>query len=151
MVPVNQPMAQLYYTFAANGGDKGAQMALAYRYWSGIGTLEDCGRASDWYEQASEQGMWVFERRCVFCLTPFCVAMAKFLTGPPGGRTLPHTHTRLSDIEGGIFGPGASVASTGPNANRAAIKAGVSKESGETWTDILDFYLVSSSIIPSTN
>jgi len=68
--------------------------------------------------------------------------MAKFLTGPPGGRTLPPTHTRLSDIEGGIFGPGASVASTGLNAHRAAIKAGLSRESGETWADILDFYLV---------
>jgi TPR repeat protein len=57
IVPVDQARAQLYYTFAANGGDKGAQMALAYRYWSGIGTLDDCNRAVDWYERAAEQGM----------------------------------------------------------------------------------------------
>ncbi|KAJ3866681.1 hypothetical protein EV359DRAFT_71656 [Lentinula novae-zelandiae] len=123
VVQVNPSMAQLYYTFAANGGDKGAQMALGYRYWSGIGTLEDCKRAVDWYEHAAEH------------------SMAKFLSGPPGGRTLPQTHTRLSDLDGGIYGYGASVASTGMNVNRAAIKAGASRASGETWEDILDYYL----------
>ncbi|KAK0460933.1 uncharacterized protein EV420DRAFT_1619466 [Desarmillaria tabescens] len=123
IVPVDQAKAQLYYTFAANGGDKGAQMALGYRYWSGIGTLEDCDRAVDWYEHSSEQ------------------AMAKFRAGPPGGLTLPLTPTRLSDLDGGVYGPGASVASTGLNANRAAIRAGVSRASGETWEDIIDYYL----------
>lgn len=55
VVPVDQAKAQLYYTFAAHGGDKGAQMALGYRYWSGIGAIEDCGRALEWYEHAAEQ------------------------------------------------------------------------------------------------
>ncbi|KAJ7594970.1 hypothetical protein C8J56DRAFT_1002681 [Mycena floridula] len=123
IVPVNQAKAQLYYTFAANGGDKGAQMTLGYRYWSGIGTLEDCQSASEWYHRASEQ------------------AMKRFLSGPPGGLTLPQSATRLSDLVGGIYGPGASVASTGVNAHRAAIKAGISRASGETWEDILDYYL----------
>ncbi|KAF7351169.1 Ubiquitin-protein ligase [Mycena sanguinolenta] len=123
IVPVDQARAQLYYTFAANGGDKGSQMALAYRYWSGIGTLEDCNRAVDWYERAAEQ------------------AMDMFRSGPPGGRTLPQTPTRLSDLVGGVYGPGASVASTGGNAQRAAIRAGLSRASGETWEDILDYYL----------
>ncbi len=100
-------------------------MALGYRYWSGIGTLEDCDRAVDWYEHSSEQ------------------AMAKFRAGPPGGLSLPLTPTRLSDLDGGVYGPGASVASTGSNANRAAIRAGVSRASGETWEDIIDYYLVS--------
>jgi SEL1 protein len=58
IVPVNQAKAQLYYTFAAHGGDKGAQMAFGYRYWAGIGSLEDCGRALGWYERASEQGRY---------------------------------------------------------------------------------------------
>lgn len=44
--------------------------------------------------------------------------MEYFLSGPPGGRTLPLTHTKLSDLAGGVFGPGASVASTGLLANR---------------------------------
>ena len=56
-VPVDQAKAQLYFTFAANGGDKGAQMALAYRYWSGIGTRESCPRSLFWYEAAAEQGV----------------------------------------------------------------------------------------------
>lgn len=55
VVPVNQAKAQLYWTFAANGGDKGAQMALAYRYWSGIGTVESCESALTWYGSAAEQ------------------------------------------------------------------------------------------------
>lgn len=63
VVPVDQARAQLYYTFAANGGDKGSQMALAYRYWSGIGTLEDCSRAVDWYERAAGQGMSIIFSR----------------------------------------------------------------------------------------
>ncbi|KAK1230477.1 ERAD-associated protein [Marasmius sp. AFHP31] len=123
VVPVDQAKAQLYYTFAANGGDKSAQMALGYRYWSGIGTLQACRSALDWYERAAAQ------------------AMDKFLSGPTGGRTLPQTPTSLSDLAGGVYGPGASVASTGLNIHRASIRAGVSRASGETWDDILDYYL----------
>ncbi|KAG6889928.1 hypothetical protein C0992_003523, partial [Termitomyces sp. T32_za158] len=123
VVPVDQAKAQLYYTFAANGGHRGAQMALGYRYWSGIGTQESCERASLWYEAASEQ------------------VLAKLQSGPPGGRTLPQTPTRLSDLVGGIFGPGASVASTGFNAGKPAIKAGMARDAGETWEDVLEYYL----------
>lgn len=56
IVPVDQAKAQLYFTFAANGGDKGAQQALAYRYWSGIGTSESCENALPWYGSAAEKG-----------------------------------------------------------------------------------------------
>jgi SEL1 protein len=68
--------------------------------------------------------------------------MAKFLSGPPGGRTLPQTATRLSDLVGGVYGPGASVASTGFNGQRPAIKAGMALDAGETWEDVLEYYLV---------
>jgi SEL1 protein len=68
--------------------------------------------------------------------------MEVFLSGPPGGRTLPQTPTRLSDLVGGVYGPGASVASTGANSQKAAIRAGMSRASGETWEDILEYYLV---------
>lgn len=47
--------------------------------------------------------------------------MTQFVSGPPGGRTLPLSHTKLSDLEGGVYGPGASVASTGIHANRLSI------------------------------
>jgi hypothetical protein len=70
------------------------------------------------------------------------IAMAKFLSGPPGGRTLPLTPTRLSDLAGGVYGPGASVASTGLNGQRPAIKAARARAAGETWEDILEYYIV---------
>ena len=69
--------------------------------------------------------------------------MQKYLSGPPGGRNLPQTPTRLSDLVGGIYGPGASVASTGVNAMRPAIKAGIARAAGETWADVLQYYEVS--------
>jgi hypothetical protein len=56
VVPVDQAKAQLYYTFAANGGDKAAQMALGYRYWTGIGVVENCEHAVEWYSAAAEKG-----------------------------------------------------------------------------------------------
>jgi hypothetical protein len=71
-------------------------------------------------------------------------AMAKFLSGPPGGRTLPQTATRLSDLVGGVYGPGASVASTGFNIQRPAIKAGFARAAGETWEDVVEYFLVRS-------
>ncbi|KAI0359680.1 HCP-like protein [Trametes cingulata] len=123
VVPVDQAKAQLYLTFAAHGNDKGAQMALGYRYWSGIGVAENCMAALNWYEDAAEQ------------------AMAKFLSGPPGGRTLPLLPPRLSDLAGGVYGPGASVASTGLNAGRAVIKTANARAAGETWEDLLEYYL----------
>lgn len=55
-MPVDQAKAQLYLTFAGHGGHKGAQMAMGYRYWSGIGVAEDCMTALTWYEDAAEQG-----------------------------------------------------------------------------------------------
>ncbi|KAH8087852.1 HCP-like protein [Cristinia sonorae] len=123
VVPVDQAKAQLYLTFAAHGGHKGSQMALGYRYWSGIGVAEDCMAALNWYEEAAEQ------------------SMAKFLSGPPGGRTLPLTPPRLSDLAGGVYGPGASVASTGPNAIRPVIKNMGARSGSDTWDDLLEYYL----------
>ncbi|KAF8325879.1 uncharacterized protein EI90DRAFT_3146653 [Cantharellus anzutake] len=122
VVPVDQAKALLYYTFAAHGGNEDAEMALGYRNWAGIGIKEDCMVALEWYEAAAES------------------AMAHFLSGPAGGRTLPRTFTRISDLQGGVYGPGASVASTGPNVHRPAIKASKSKGTGETWEDLLEFY-----------
>lgn len=56
MVPVDQAKAQLYLTFAAHGNHRGSQMALGYRFWSGIGVGENCMAALDYYEDAAEQG-----------------------------------------------------------------------------------------------
>ncbi|KAF8721644.1 HCP-like protein, partial [Rhizoctonia solani] len=122
IVPVDQAKASLYYTFGAAGGDPSSQMAMGYRYWAGIGVREDCMAALEWYERASHQ------------------AMSHFLSGPPGGRTLPLKPTKLSDLSGGLYGHGASVASTGYNSLRAPITAANARAAGETWDDVLEYY-----------
>lgn len=68
------------------------------------------------------------------------IAYAHFLSGPPGGHTLPLTSTRLSDREGGIYGSHASWASTSSNARRAVIKASSAVARGETEREILEYY-----------
>lgn len=65
VVPVDQAKAQLYYTFAAHGGEKAAQMALGYRYWTGIGVVENCERAVEWYNAAAEQGKLCIPFICI--------------------------------------------------------------------------------------
>ena len=68
VVPVDQAKAQLYYTFAAHGGDRAAQMALGYRYWTGIGVVEDCERAVEWYHAAAEQGELGVPSLCILLM-----------------------------------------------------------------------------------
>ena len=91
-VEVDQAKALLYYTFAALGegqgsgysgqkglnsqglgsqeasqmGDRGAQMALGYRYWAGIGVNDDCLMALEWYQMAAEQCKCLFVFRLYF-------------------------------------------------------------------------------------
>lgn len=142
VVKIDQAKALLFYTFAAHTGDKGAQMALGYRHWAGIGVNDDCNEALDWYQTAAEQCENRFAYKITELLNYVLTAMAKFLSGPPGGRTLLLTSTRLSDLDGGAFGPGASVASTGLNVHRAVIKAASARQAGETWQDVLEYYMV---------
>ncbi|KAK8847683.1 hypothetical protein IAR55_005542 [Kwoniella newhampshirensis] len=113
-VEQDQGKALLYYTFASVQGYRPAAMAMGYRHWAGIGVKE--------YQSAAEK------------------SYQKFRDGPPGGRTLPLTHTRLSDRVGGIYGPHASWASTGANAYRAAIRASSASAKGETESEILEYY-----------
>ena len=60
VVPIDQAKSLLHYTFAAHGGDQGAQMTMAYRYWAGIGVNDDCQKALEWYQLAAEQCMCLF-------------------------------------------------------------------------------------------
>ncbi|KAG9008956.1 ERAD-associated protein [Tulasnella sp. JGI-2019a] len=122
-VEIDQAQSLLHYTFAAlSDQSQLAEMVVGYRYWAGIGVNEDCMTALTWYERAAEK------------------AMAQFYDGPPGGRTLPPSTTRLSDLDGGVYGPGASVASTGSNSARSVVKAANSRAAGETWEDVLEYY-----------
>lgn len=70
--------------------------------------------------------------------------MAHFLTGPPGGRTLPPTALKLTDLNGGVYGYGASLASTGPMALRPVIKAAQALKMGENWDEVIEYWRVSS-------
>ncbi|KAG8784254.1 ERAD-associated protein, partial [Serendipita sp. 398] len=121
-VPVDQAKALLWYTFAGLGGDQHAEMSLGYRYFLGVGVSEDCMQALDWYESAAEK------------------SMAHFQAGPPGGRTLPPTPLKLTDLAGGVFGYGASAASSGIMANRPVIKAAQALKTGERWEEVIEYW-----------
>merc|ERR1711892_7206 len=43
-----------YYTFGAFGGSSWAQMALGYRYWSGMGVATSCEKALDYYRRVAQ-------------------------------------------------------------------------------------------------
>ena len=70
------------------------------------------------------------------------LAMTAFKSGPPGGKTIPPTPVILSDLVGGVYGPGSSVASTGFNSQRPVVKAATSRAAGDTWEDVLEYYMV---------
>lgn len=55
-VNVSQAQALVHYTFAAIGGNIWANMALGYRYWSGISIATSCERALDFYKQVADIG-----------------------------------------------------------------------------------------------
>lgn len=123
-----QAKALMHYTAAAEAGETSAQNALAYRYQAGIGVAQNCGAALYWYEKVAED------------------AHQRFLSGPPGGLTLPYTHLRLSDIAGGVYGPGSSAASTGKAQYRPAIQAALNSlpsdgsSDGRRLEDLLEFF-----------
>jgi len=70
------------------------------------------------------------------------LAVNAFKAGPPGGKTIPPTVVKLSDLAGGIYGPGASEASTGLKSQRSVVRAASSHAAGDTWEDVLEYYLV---------
>lgn len=121
--------ALLYYTFAALGGAPEAEMTAGYRHWVGIGTPQSCIDALSYYKSAADK------------------AMSRFYSGPPGGMHLPPRKLRLSDLDGGVYGPGASAASTGLNAFKDASSSYYSAAGDiqnptteAEWDDVLEYY-----------
>ncbi|CAO3629021.1 unnamed protein product [Cunninghamella echinulata] len=90
VVERDQAQALLYLTFAALGGNTAAEMTLGYRYYTGIGTEQSCNDAVYYYKRVAEK------------------AIKEYLSGPPGGLSLPYSKVRLSDDKGGVYGYGAS-------------------------------------------
>ncbi len=123
-----QAKAVLHYTLAANAGHAPSQMALGFRYKAGIGVAPSCWTALDLYEKAALD------------------TYTRFQQGPPGGLTLPYTKIRVSDLDGGAYGPGASVASTGYAAMKPAVQAALNRQPGSArdpsaLEDLLEYHV----------
>lgn len=105
-VEPDQAKALMYHTFAAEGGNTRSQMTLAYRYHSGIGTPRNCDEANYYYKMVADK------------------AIKYYRSGPPGGNNMIRDSFRWVDDEGGVYGAGASVSSSGPNAMRDGAQSG---------------------------
>ena len=66
--------------------------------------------------------------------------MQHFLSGPPGGRHLPPPKTRLSDVAGGIYGPGASVSVGLGGGARTQSGVVANPSTQQEWEDVLAYY-----------
>lgn len=104
-------LAMLYHSFAARSGHYASQMVLGYRHLNGIGAPRSCSRALHYYHLAAQR------------------VIEKYLTGPPGGLTLPKETVRLSEFEGGVFG------------EKTKFRKGKGRESQEQEVeDIIEYY-----------
>lgn len=113
----DQAKALMYHTFAALGGNTQSQMTVAYRHHSGIGTPRNCNEAAFFYKLVADKAI-TFAR-----------------TGPPGGQSLQKDSYRIADENGGVYGEGASVVSSGIYAN----KAGPNSDSHAAFDDVLEY------------
>lgn len=99
----DQAKSLLYHTFAAEQDSIRSEMTLAFRHHAGIGCPRDCNKAVDYYKRVADKGM------------------AHWQSGPPGGQAFVRNAYRWVEVDGGIYGEGASVSSSGPNAPRDGI------------------------------
>ena len=113
----DQAKALLYHTFAAEGGDTRSEMTLAYRHHAGIGTARDCDEATWYYKKVADK------------------AIEYHRSGPPGGYNMIRESYRWADEEGGVYGEGASMSSSGPQALRDASHS----SSDASLEDILEY------------
>ena len=116
-VEADQAKALAYHTFAAKGDNTRAQMTVAYRHYTGIGTPRSCNEASFWYKKVADK------------------AIAYYRDGPPGGVSLQRDAYRIADENGGVYGEGASVVSSGVN----AIKGGPGSDAHADFDDVLEY------------
>ncbi|KAJ5204763.1 uncharacterized protein N7498_005642 [Penicillium cinerascens] len=94
----DQAKALMYHEFAAEGGNTRSEMTLAYRYHTGIGTPKTCDHALFYYKKVADK------------------VIDFYRSGPPGGHAMIRDSYRWADEEGGVYGEGASVSSSGMNA-----------------------------------
>lgn len=113
----DQAKALLYHTFAALGGDIRSEMTVAFRHHTGIGTPRNCDKAVSFYKKVADK------------------AIQYWRSGPPGGQSLIRHSYRIADEEGGVYGEGASVSSSGVNANNRDPRS----DSHAALDDVLDY------------
>ena len=101
----DQAKALLYHSFAAEQDNIQSEMTLAFRFHAGIGCPRDCDKAVGYYKRVADK------------------AMDYWLSGPPGGNSYVRNAYRWVEVDGGIYGEGASVSSSGPNAPRDGVAA----------------------------
>ena len=113
----DQAKALVYHTFAALGGNTRSEMTLAFRHHAGIGTPRNCNEAANYYKRVADKS----------------IKYAR--SGPPGGIWLDRDAYRLADEEGGVYGEGASVVSSGVHAK----KAGPNSDQHAAFDDVLEY------------
>jgi SEL1 protein len=113
----DQAKALLYHTVAAEAGNTRSEMTLAFRYHDGIGAARNCDRATHYYKRVADK------------------VMEYYRSGPPGGQTIIAESYHWADDDGGVYGEGASVSSSGPNANRE----GPHSSSDASLEDVLEY------------
>ncbi|KAJ3324954.1 ERAD-associated protein [Boothiomyces sp. JEL0866] len=82
--------AQVYLSFAALLGEKRAFQTLAYHNHAGIGMPKSCSNALFHYQQIADE------------------SIVEWRNGPPFGKKLPPLPMKLDELQGGIYGKGAS-------------------------------------------
>ncbi|KJZ77453.1 hypothetical protein HIM_03177 [Hirsutella minnesotensis 3608] len=102
VVPNDQAKALLYYSFAAIRGDTRAEMATAFRHHGGIGASKECETAVKYYKRVADK------------------AINWYRSGPPGGMAWVQQGWRIADDDGGVYGEGASVTSSGINSRKSS-------------------------------
>ncbi|KAM0806437.1 hypothetical protein BDR22DRAFT_829023 [Usnea florida] len=113
----DQAKALTYHTFAAMGDSTKSQMTTAYRHHTGVGAPRNCNEAAYWYKKVADK------------------AVAYSRSGPPGGMLLQKDSYKIADENGGVYGEGASVVSSGLHANRA----GPNSDAHADFDDVLEY------------
>ncbi|KKA26203.1 hypothetical protein TD95_000051 [Thielaviopsis punctulata] len=115
--PQNQALAHLYYTGAARLGNTRAQMALGFRHHMGISTPKSCEKAGMYYRAVAQKAIeWVN-------------------SGPPGGQHWVTEAYHIPEEDGGIYGAGASVTSSGAN----AVKVNPNSDANAAIDDVIEY------------
>lgn len=117
VVQRDQAKALVYHTFAAKAGDTRSQMTAAYRHHTGVGTARSCNQAAHWYKNVADK------------------AIEYYRSGPPGGMSLQRDSYKIADEDGGVYGEGASVISSGVYAKRG----GPNSDAHAAFDDILEY------------